>query len=193
MRTVFTALALLLGLSVLAGCATTFGKGVAAAREGRYADASHAFERVLTEDPDRFDALVNLGIARYKLGAFDEAIAALARAQARAPRDATPRLYLGLSHLQKGEVGPADEHLTAFGGLAADRRVAAQAERALRLLRGDPLDAETRAFVAASLDDQADLLREVSEAQRALAAADARAWAYAPPLYAFWWGHFRCF
>ena len=192
MRTVYTALALLLGLSVLAGCATTFGQGVGAAREGRYADASDAFERVLAEDPDRFDALVNLGIARYKLGVLDEAIAALERARARAPRDATVRLYLGLSLLQKGEVGPADEHLTAFAGLAADRRIAAQALRALRLLRGVELDAETRAFVAASLDDQAELLREVSEAQRALAAADARAWSYATPLCTFRWRYLRC-
>jgi tetratricopeptide (TPR) repeat protein len=193
MRTVVTALALLFGLSVLAGCATTFGNGVAAAREGRYADASRAFERVLAEDPDRFDALVHLGIARYKLDAFDAAISALERAQARAPRDATVQLYLGVSHLQKGEVGPADEHLTAFAGLADDRRIAAQAERALRLLRGVELDAETRAFVAASLDGQAELLREVSEARRALAAADARAWTYATPLCAFWWGRLRCF
>jgi len=111
MRTGVTALGLVLALSVLAGCTTTFGQGVAAAREGRYADASRAFERVLAEDPDRFDALVNLGIARYKLGAFDEASAALERARARAPRDATVRLYLGLSHLQKGEAGPADAHL----------------------------------------------------------------------------------
>lgn len=193
MRTVSTALALLLGLSVLAGCATTFGKGLAAAREGRYADASHAFERVLAEDPDRFDALVSLGIARYKLGAFDDAITALERARARAPHDATVRLYLGLCHLQKGEIGPADEHLTAFAGLAADRRIAAQALRALRLLRGDLLDAETRVFVAASLDDQAELLREVKEARRALDAADARAWTYATPLCSFAWGRLRCF
>src|SRR5205809_2892131 len=174
-------------------CSSDLGQGMAAAREGRYADASRAFERVLAEDPDRFDALVSLGIARYKLGAFDEASAALERARARAPRDATVRLYLGLSHLQKGEAGPADAHLAAFADLAADRRIAAQAQRALRLMRGDPLDSETRAFVAASLDDEAELLREVSEAQRALANADARARIYATPLCTLWSGHLRCF
>ncbi len=193
MRTGVTALGLVLALSVLVGCTTTFGQGVAAAREGRYADASSAFERVLAEDPDRFDALVSLGIARDKLGAFDEASAALERARARAPRDATVRLYLGLSHLQKGEAGPADAHLAAFADLAADRRIAAQAQRALRLMRGDPLDSETRAFVAASLDDEAELLREVSEAQRALANADPRARIYATPLCTLWSGHLRCF
>ena len=47
--------------------------------------------------------------------------------------------------------------------------------------------------MAASLDDQAELLREVKEARRALAAADARAWTYATPLCSFWWGRLRCF
>lgn len=193
MRVGVTALGLVLALSVFTACTTTFGQGVAAAREGRYADASRAFERVLAEDPDRFDALVSLGIARYKLGSFDEALAPLERAKARAPRDATVRLYLGLSHLQKGEVGPVEEHLAAFADLAADRRIAAQAQRALRLMRGDPLDSETRAFVAASLDDEAELLRELSEARRALANADARARIYAAPLFTPWSRRLRCF
>lgn len=193
MRVGIIALGLVLALSVLTACTTTFGQGLAAAREGRYADASRAFERVLAEDPDRFDALVGLGIARYKLGSFDEALAPLERATARAPRDATVRLYLGLSHLQKGEVAPAEEHLAAFADLAADRRIAAQAQRALRLMRGDPLDSETRAFVAASLDDEAELLRELSEARRALANADGRARIYGAHLFTPRSSRLRCF
>ena len=47
--------------------------------------------------------------------------------------------------------------------------------------------------MAASLDDQAELLREVKEARRALDAADARAWTYATPLCSFAWGRLRCF
>lgn len=167
----------LLGLPMLAGCVTAFGEGVTAAREGRYTDATTYFERALAEDPDRIDALVALGVARYKLGAFDAAVEALERARARAPRDADVRLYLALSHLQMDALGPAEEHLSAFADIASDRRIAAQAQRALRLLRGDPLDAETRAFVAASLDDEAELARELGEARRALAWA--QAWPYA--------------
>jgi tetratricopeptide (TPR) repeat protein len=174
MRTGFAALGLLLALSGLPGCTTTFSEGAAAARAGRYLDASSAFERALAEDPDRLDALVGLGIARYKLRAFDDAITALERAEGRASRDATVRLYLGLSYLEKGEVGPADGHLTAFVEIAVDRRIAAQAQRALSILRSGPIDAETRAFLAASLDDEADLLRELGETRQALARAEAR-------------------
>ncbi len=193
MRTRLPLLLWLLGLPVLAGCATAFGQGMAAAREGRYTDASTYFERALAEDPDRFDALVALATARYKLEAFDEAIEALERARARAPRDADVRLYLGLSHLRKGEVSAADEHLGAFVELTPDRRIAAQARRALRLLRGDPLDEETRAFMAASLDDEAELTREVTEARRALSAAEAWPRPWLGPVCVVRSGRLRCY
>lgn len=193
MRTRLSLLLWLLGLPLLAGCATAFGAGMAAAREGRYIDASTHFERALAQDPDRFDALVALGITRYKLEAFDEAIDMLERARARAPRDADVRLYLGLSHLRKGEVSAADEHLGVFVELTPDRRIAAQAQRALRLLRGDPLDEETRAFVAASLDDEAELTRELTEARRALTAAEARPRAWLGPVCVVRSGRLHCY
>jgi len=87
----------LLGVLPLAGCATAYTQGLALARQGRYAEASALYEQVLTRDPDRLDALVQLGIARYKLGALDEAVSVLERALARAPREMAGRLYLAQS------------------------------------------------------------------------------------------------
>lgn len=187
-------------LLVLAGCATPYREGVVAAREGRYVEASSRFAEALAENPDRLDALIGLGVATYKLGAYDEAIAALERARERAPRDAEARLYLGLAHLRRGELGPADEHLSAFADAARGRRGAARAAQALGLLRGDPLVAEeTRAFVAASLEDVVELEREADEARRALGSAEARyftspgSFAYPAPLCTIRAGRLRCF
>ncbi len=159
----------MLGTLALEGCATTpYAAGVAAVRQGRYAEAVTQYEAALNRDPDRLDALVGLGIARYKLGALGEAIEVLERAVPRAPAVATARLYLGLSYLRNGDVSRADEHLTAFVGLNPDRRLAAQADRALTLIRAGPLPGETRAVVAASLEDEAELVQEATEAWRAL-------------------------
>jgi len=57
-------------------------------------------QAVLDDDPDRFDALIGLGLAHDKLGAWDEAIDVLTRAAALAPRQAASRLFLGLANLQ---------------------------------------------------------------------------------------------
>src|SRR2546428_253989 len=54
----------------ISGCATTVGLGQAALREGRYSEAASKFETALTEHPERTDALVGLGIARYARWAY---------------------------------------------------------------------------------------------------------------------------
>ena len=77
----------------LAGCATPYSQGLVAARQGRYVDASVLYEEALARDPDRLDAIVQLGIVRYKLGALDGAIELLERARPRAPAEPTVRLY----------------------------------------------------------------------------------------------------
>src|SRR5881296_2958996 len=149
MRQRHATLVTLLAAALLAGCATPYGRARTALAEGRYEEAASGFEEILTRHPDRLDALVGLGKARYKLGALDEAITALTRAVARAPRSETAHLYLGLSYLQKGEDGPAEEHLKALLGLEPHPRLAAQANRALGLLRSDHLSNDMRAFIAA--------------------------------------------
>lgn len=179
---------------LLAGCATAYTEGVAAARRGRYVEASTRFEEALAQRPERLDALIGLGVARYKLGAYDEAIATLDRARERATRDAGVRLYLGLAHLRRGDLGPADEHLTAYANAARGRRSAARAEEALRLLRGDPAVTEAmRTFVAASLEDEAELEREAEDARRALERAPTRYPISTTPLCTVRSGRFYCF
>lgn len=165
------------GLTVLAvaGCATAQSDGRQALRQGRYTDAATHFEEALAEDPDRLEALIGLGIAKYKTGEFDEAIEPLGRAVSREPRLSTARLYLGLSYLRKGEFGPMEEHLNAVMAQRPGSRLTAQTDRALRLLRGrDPLSDDIRAFIAASLEDELEAEGQVAEAQRAAREAELR-------------------
>lgn len=159
---------LLVAAALLGGCATAYVQGATAYRQGRYDEAASRFAAVLAEDPDRLDALVGLGRARYKLGDWDAAVDALERAVVQAPGHATARLYLGLAYLQRGEEGRAEEHLSAFRSLQADPRTAAQVDRTLRLLRDAPLTSDLREFVAAALEDAAEWRREVQETRRAL-------------------------
>jgi tetratricopeptide (TPR) repeat protein len=169
----------LLATLTLAGCATTsYSAGAAAARQGNYAEAISHYQESLAGDPNRLDALVGLGMARYKLGALDEAIEVLERAVAGAPAEPTSRLYLGLSYLRKGDLPRADEHLTAFASLQSERRLAAQTQRALNLIRAKPLTEEVRIFAAASLEDEAELVQEASEAWRALDYERLNRWYY---------------
>jgi tetratricopeptide (TPR) repeat protein len=161
-------LVILLGLVLLAGCATAYSDGLAAARHGRYAEAATLYERALADDPDRVDAKVQLGIVRYKLGSVDEAIDTLNTVLERAPGETVARLYLGLAYLRKNDVRGAEAHLGAFVDSRPDRRLAAQVERTLKLIRTHPLSVELREFAAASLESEAELAQEVREARRAL-------------------------
>jgi tetratricopeptide (TPR) repeat protein len=180
---------------VVAGCASASGDARRALNQGRYADAASGFESVLARDPDRVDALVGLGVAKYKEGAFDEAIEPLDRAVAREPKLPTARLYLALAHLRKGEYGPVEENLGALVAQRQGTRLALQADRALRLLRGsDPISDDMRTFVAASLEDEAELERQAAEALAAQRAAESRWRSSYYPVYSrpIWCSHKRC-
>ncbi len=158
-------LCLLLTLSASNGCATAYMHGQTALRQGRYDEAASYFDQVLAEDPGRPDALAGLGIARYKLGAFDEAAATLERVVAQTPTDALARLYLALNYLQKRDAFLAEGQLMALRGLRLDPRLAAQIDRALDVIRSEPLTDPIRTFVSASLETEADLIRELREAR----------------------------
>jgi tetratricopeptide (TPR) repeat protein len=189
-------------VATLAGCATPYSQGLVAAGQGRYAEASVLYEEALARNPDRLDAIVQLGIVRYKLGALDGAIELLERARTRAPAEPSVRLFLALAYLGKNELPAADEQLTAFVGLKPDRRLAAQAERTIAMIRSGPLPEETRAFAAASLESAADLADEI-EAWRALQSARWYFWGpypypYPPAPYPGCWyawrsGWLRCY
>jgi tetratricopeptide (TPR) repeat protein len=180
-------LGIVLGLLPLAGCATAYTEGLAAARHGRYAEAATLYERALADDPDRVDAQVQLGIVRYKLGAIDGAIDTLSTVLERAPGETAARLYLGLAYLRKNDVRAAEAHLGAFVDSRPGRRLAAQAERTLKLIRTQPLSDELREFAAASLESEAELAQEVREAWRALEYERTRWYPY-PAAYPYFGG-----
>jgi tetratricopeptide (TPR) repeat protein len=159
---------------LLAGCATAVDHGRAALARGDYLGAAAYFEAALAASPERLDALAGLGLARYKAGAWDEARDLLGRVVTRAPAHPDARLYLGLAALRLGDAGEAETHLGAFRRLRPDPRTNAQIERALGLLRGEPLTDEVREFVAASLETEAALVRERDEARARARAAAAR-------------------
>ena len=168
-------LVLALAALLLGGCATTFGEGRKALRQGRYADAATRFEEVLAKDPDRLDALVGLGIAKYRAGSFDEAIDALGRAVAREPKFDLAQLYLGLARLRKGDLGPVEQEFKAIVAQRPGTRLAAQLDRALALLRGpDPASEELRTFIAASLESESEAEREIADARREARNAELR-------------------
>ncbi|MBI4269524.1 MAG: tetratricopeptide repeat protein [Candidatus Rokubacteria bacterium] len=185
-----TTLALITAASTL-GCATPYGTAQTALRQGRYEEAASRFQEVLTQSPDRLDALLGLGVTRYKLGAYDEAVAALGRLVAQAPNSETAHLYLGISHLQRGEEGPAAEHLAKYVQLKPGTRLAREVERARQLVRDERLSPALRAFVAGSLDAGADWEHDVREAREARLAAE-RAYSWRP-FYPFYPGVGPCF
>lgn len=168
MRRKSVGLCIILGLSMLVSCATPYGRGRAALQQGHYDRAASYFREVLAADPGRLEALVGLGVSRYKLGAFAEAADTLSRAVSQAPRHTEARLYLGLSFLRRGDDSLADEQLTALLDFQPEPRLAAQVRRALQVIRTEqPLSEELRDFIAASLEDEVEWAREVEEARRA--------------------------
>ncbi|HEU5323300.1 MAG TPA: tetratricopeptide repeat protein [Methylomirabilota bacterium] len=158
----------------VAGCVTPALKGQAALSRGHYAEAAERFEEAVAADPDEVQALVGLGISRYRLGGLEEAKRPLAQAVTQAPELPIARLYLGLVALQTGDDGGADEHLGALLRLAPHPRVADHVERTLRMLRGDGVTGEMRAYMAASLDDEASLAWELADTRRALRESELR-------------------
>ena len=162
-------LGLVLVLVVLAGCATAqTTAGSSALREGRPEEAAEYFKEALAHDPNRVDARIGLGISRYRLAAYDEAIAALGDAAQQAPGQPAARLYLALSHLRKREDAKAQAELTELRALFREPRLAAQVDQTLALLGAGGVTDALRTYIAASLDYAFDWSRELLEAQLAL-------------------------
>ena len=104
--------------------------------------------------------LVVLGRRAYDAGQYKEAAEAFAKAVDAAPASATPRVNLGLTQLQMGNIAEAVVHLQAAFDLAPDDlTVARQLVRALvRLGRSDAAIATLSRMRASDGDDEDALL-----------------------------------
>lgn len=169
-------LAVVAAVLTLAGCATAYLQGQSELRGGRPAEARRHFEEALAIRPDRLDALAGLAVAEYELGNFDRAVPLFERVVARMPTSGGAHLYLGLTHLQRGELERAALFMTGARQLPLASRTAAQIDRAVPLLATGLSDA-ARLFVAASLEGDLDWAAEVHDARTAPRARFEPAWA----------------
>jgi tetratricopeptide (TPR) repeat protein len=183
MRSLQMARAIVILVLGLGGCASSYREGKSALVENRYDEAAVHFADTLARNPDRLDALAGLGISKLKLGALDESVDVLQRVVARAPRQGEARLYLGVAFLQTGDLAAAEAHLATLRDQQPEPRLAAQVDRALSLMRGEPLTDEVRRFVASSLEAEADSAREMREMRLALRDAELRRYFYDRPVY----------
>jgi len=176
-------LVLLAVVALAAGCVSPVYKGQIALRQGRYIEAEGFFNEALTEDPSKTDALVGLGIAQYKAGQIDTAIATLEKAVQIRPNEPSVRLYLALGYLKREETEKAEVELTALRGLRIDPRVGQQVQQSLDLLKQGPLTDSVRSYIVGSLETQAELSRDVQDAR--LQAQMAQAYYFYYPYYPF--------
>jgi tetratricopeptide (TPR) repeat protein len=164
----------LIALVLLAGCAGPTAQGRAALGRGSYDEAARHFEEGLTREPGRPSDLIGLGIARYKLGALDDAQRALTQAVSLDASLAPAHLYLALIAIQRGDQAAADAQLASQLALGTPARLAAQIVRTRRLLAGPTLPPEMRAYIAASLEDGYQWTGEVAAAVQAANDAELR-------------------
>jgi tetratricopeptide (TPR) repeat protein len=165
----------------VAGCATAYGRGVAALDQERYEDATRHFEDAIARDPERLDARIGLGIAQFRLGAADRAADILQPVVHDDPDAVDARLYLALSLIRLHRDGAARAELTALRQLPMPARTCAQIDRVLGLLGSDLAD-PVREFVVAALEDELVWAAEVHEARRVPRA-------YLEPTWVIWWDH----
>jgi len=158
---------LLTGLScLLTACATSVQTlGERALVRGDFAVAITEFQRALNEDPEGERALEGLGVAQYRSDALAAAATTVSRLLELAPRSGTALLYGGLVALRQQQDDLAADRLAQLRVIEPDPRFGAQVDRAFALLRAQPVSDETRAFIAASLEDAARAALEIRAAQ----------------------------
>lgn len=161
-------------LALLSGCAILTRQGEVALSAGRYAEAAARFEEALAREPESVDARIGLGVARYRLGALDDAERVFAEVLTRAPDLPIAHLYLGLSALRRGQDAPAAERLRRYAQLGVAPRLADHIERALRALASGPVTDLLREYVATAIEEQSAWAGEVATAGEALAASERR-------------------
>ena len=167
---------------VLTGCASATRDGQVALQYGDNATAATYFETALAKNPTSVTALVGLGVARYRLGAFAEADRALSEALVQSPDLPVAHLYLGLSALRRGEDDAADAQFVRFSSFGVAARLTSYIDRTMRLVRTMPASDELRAYMADGIADQAAWAGEVTNAWNASNYARAT-WYTSPSVY----------
>lgn len=77
---------------------------------GDYASAAARLETLLAAEPDHFDAQLSLGMAYYRLGDFQRAIAEGHKAERMRPNEQLVHTNLSLFYLKAGDKARAEHH-----------------------------------------------------------------------------------
>jgi tetratricopeptide (TPR) repeat protein len=102
----------------------------------RFDEAKRAFESVVRERPDFYEATLWLGMVFHRMGEHDAAIRCFMRANELKPYSEEPWIHLDMSYRRKGDLASSE---------AANRRILETGSRRLEL---DPDDTITRSRVA---------------------------------------------
>lgn len=97
-----------------------FEKGNQLFQEGKYEEASKAFNKVLEKDPDYPEALINLGLCYLKLNEIDKALPYLEKAVQVKPDFAAAYISLGQAYFIKGEMEKSIEYFSKGAELQSD-------------------------------------------------------------------------
>jgi tetratricopeptide (TPR) repeat protein len=85
--------------------------GTIAYQSANYARAEECFREALTQAPESYEALVNLGGVLVTLHKLDEALKLNAQAVLARPNDALAQSQLGMTYYLAGQLEPAKKHL----------------------------------------------------------------------------------
>jgi tetratricopeptide (TPR) repeat protein len=89
-----------------------FNEGARLQQTGDLQGARRAYQKALELEPDRIDALSNLGLLEFRLGNYSNAIALLERAVEIRPELAQVRQFLGLAYFQVGRFTDAHREVS---------------------------------------------------------------------------------
>jgi tetratricopeptide (TPR) repeat protein len=173
-----------IGLLAIA-CATPLMRAQTDLYQGRYDAAARGFTDVLARQPERIDAVVGLGVARYKGGDLEGAAFMLDRALTLAPKDLEARLYLALTHLRQSRDAQAEAQLAGLAAMpGVHPRLRAHVQRTRDLVAADGVIADdVRTFVAAGLEDALEWDEDLVAARRlaSLAVPAPHGWDHSDP------------
>jgi tetratricopeptide (TPR) repeat protein len=110
---------------------------------GEYASAAAQIEALLAAEPDHFDARLSLGMAYYRLGDFQRAIAEGHKAERMRPNEQLVHTNLSLFYLKAGDKAQAEHHglqarIASWRGNLAPPKARAGGEAELRMAQTPP-------------------------------------------------------